>query len=326
MRVLDTGVAGIPYVTLDQTTPAAWVHDLDPGLGLTGDPCTSFYPGVADAAPTSACDCNGNNIRDKCDIESSFSLDCNGNAIPDTCDVDNLTSLDCNNNDVPDECEPDCNGNLVADGCDISGGASTDANANTIPDECERGVLAPRADALTKNRYISFRPGGPSDGSPGAVIQAIRVTAPSVPGFKKWVGLPDENGISRLQCTPEYRSWGFGMLHVADADITPNRTYVVQGIKEFALITNEVAFSDPPTSISTTTKFGDLVDPIGNVNFQDIAALVDAFQNRPGAPPRTVADLYPAIPDYLINFLDIALDVTAFQLKPYPYGDPTNCP
>jgi hypothetical protein len=63
--------------------------------------------------------------------------DCNGNGIRDLCDVFCGTAADCNGNHVPDECETDCNGNGVPDDCDLANATSTDINGNGIPDECE---------------------------------------------------------------------------------------------------------------------------------------------------------------------------------------------
>lgn len=325
--VLDTGVLGMPPVTLSSPGPIPWVHDLDPRTTIAAELCTTFHPGVVDTVGTSNCDCNGNGIRDACDIESGFSQDCNGNGVPDICDIDFGGANDCNQNDVPDSCEPDCNGNDVADACDLSGSASTDTNGNAVPDECERGVRPPSGDGLTRNRYASFRPGTRIDGSLSPVVQAFRVTSPNYPGLVKWVGPPDANNrISRLQCTPNFQVWGFGLVHIADADIVPGKTYVVKGIAQGYPLNAEVAFSDPATSIPTTTKFGDIITPIGTVNFQDVAALVAAFQGKPNAPSRSVADIHPEVPNKLVNFQDIALDVAAFQGKPFPYAGPVNCP
>ncbi len=84
-------------------------------------------------------DCNGNGIRDTCDLSCALPFgvcdvagcgqkpDCNGNCVPDDCDaatcVDDPGVCDCNDNDVLDE-------------CDISGGTSCDLNEDGVPDEC----------------------------------------------------------------------------------------------------------------------------------------------------------------------------------------------
>ncbi len=113
--VFDTGDSGLPPVMLIQDVPAPWSHDVDPNLGLTGDPCSSFHAGLLDGATTTDCDCNTNLVRDKCDVESMTSQDCNGNAVPDDCDINSGTSSDVNGNNVPD----DCDGPFCGDGtCD----------------------------------------------------------------------------------------------------------------------------------------------------------------------------------------------------------------
>ncbi|MBI1826688.1 MAG: hypothetical protein HY287_10630 [Planctomycetes bacterium] len=80
-------------------------------------------------------DCNVNHVDDRC--ENIGSADCNGNGIKDVCDIFYGTSTDCDHNGVPDECDPDCNHNGYPDACDILNGVSTDCNHNGIPDECD---------------------------------------------------------------------------------------------------------------------------------------------------------------------------------------------
>jgi len=46
------------------------------------------YPGVDD--------CNGNDIRDECDLANGTSQNCNGNAVPDECDIAGGASDDAN--------------------------------------------------------------------------------------------------------------------------------------------------------------------------------------------------------------------------------------
>ncbi|HQG85347.1 MAG TPA: hypothetical protein PLU90_03180 [Planctomycetota bacterium] len=86
-------------------------------------------------------DCNGNGIKDICDIEKyGTSRDCNGNGIPDECEIDADPSLDCDKNGVLDACEVDafdCNRNGVIDACEIASGLAKDCNWNGIPDGCE---------------------------------------------------------------------------------------------------------------------------------------------------------------------------------------------
>ena len=137
---LDTGAAGICPVSLTQSgvDSGVWAGDIDPGMPVLSPNCTDFHPAVEDFEPVVACDCNGNDIRDNCELDGN---DCNNNEIPDDCE---LVGNDCNNNLIPDDCEPDCQPNGVPDDCDVdpsdpdgNGLVSGDCNSNGIPDECE---------------------------------------------------------------------------------------------------------------------------------------------------------------------------------------------
>ncbi|UCE61031.1 MAG: hypothetical protein JSU63_04615 [Phycisphaerales bacterium] len=130
------------------------------GLFKPGTPSEMVVETIGPAQ--SIIDCNGNGIRDTCDLSCDApdcsepcgtSIDCDSNLIPDACQPDcnendvadpcdliQGTSLNCNNNDIPDECETDCNQNEVPDDCDIADGTSVDCPSgigNGIPDECE---------------------------------------------------------------------------------------------------------------------------------------------------------------------------------------------
>jgi len=324
--VLDTGLEGFAHVVLEQSELNAWVHDPDPALGLLVDPCTAFHPGVEDANKNFDCDCNGNLLRDDCDIENGISADCNANAIPDQCDIDSFLSEDCTGNGVPDECEPDCNANATADGCDILNAFSLDENTNVVPDECERLVTAPIAETtILKSRYVSFRPGSATGGGAMGIVQAFRVTSPDFPGLFKWVGPPDANNVSRLQCTPHYRDWGFAMVHIGDRDIIPGKSYVVEGIAEGSDTTDAVPYSDPPTGALTHPTFADLTGT-PTVNFADISFAVRVFQGAEGFAGILVADVAPEIPNTKVNFTDISVVVNVFKGSAYPFGDPLQCP
>jgi hypothetical protein len=107
MQVLDTGLAvpPIPPINLDQPMPQPWVHDVGIPFNEDLDPCSDFHAGFNDGNQVLYCDCNGNTIRDQCDIESGFSQDCNANNRPDSCDIGLGYSADANMNMIPDECD-----------------------------------------------------------------------------------------------------------------------------------------------------------------------------------------------------------------------------
>ncbi len=66
-RVLDTGIEGIPAVTLVQSTPFPWTSDLDPALNVDVDMCSDFHPAITDNPQFLLCDCDNNGVRDACD-------------------------------------------------------------------------------------------------------------------------------------------------------------------------------------------------------------------------------------------------------------------
>ncbi len=110
-----------------------------------GGPSAAGIPAEIDECAVSnpADDCNGNNVKDYCDIRDGTSGDCNANGIPDECDIASGASEDCNGNGVPDECElagRDCNQNGILDACEILDGTVPDCDLNGIPDTCQAGA------------------------------------------------------------------------------------------------------------------------------------------------------------------------------------------
>jgi hypothetical protein len=85
VRVLDTGLEGIDPVVVATETPVPWVHRVNPGLRVPAPFCTHFHPGIA-GPDAFFQDCNGNQIRDDCDIDQGTSADEDGNGIPDECE------------------------------------------------------------------------------------------------------------------------------------------------------------------------------------------------------------------------------------------------
>jgi len=280
------------------------------------------------------------------DIEDGLfvlNYDCNGNEIDDTVDISNLTSNDCNANGLPDECEFDCDENAVPDECDIAGNAALDADGNGILDVCEcTAVPAPTlvVDDHAKSRYLSIVPGN------AGVETALRVTLGSLEGFPAhngrvlWVGPPrpyPEEDISdpqrtftgaSLTCEPHFRDWGtIGTLHIFGGEIIPGSSYQIHAVHTrcAAVLDQVTSFGDPiepPTGL-----FGDVVPPFADdpgapaqPDFNDIAGIVQKFVAAPTAPIKAFAQLQPnvALADRLIDFKDIAADVSAFVGTAYP--------
>ncbi|NOS99930.1 MAG: hypothetical protein HOP29_04825 [Phycisphaerales bacterium] len=121
---LDTGVAGIPPVMLQQNQPAPWVTDVDPNLGYSGDVCSDFHPGIQEPGASTDCDCQNNGLHDQCEIEGG---------LPDT-----------NVNGIPDECEPaacclGAGGCVVANGLSCPGFPGTTNAPGTLCDDVQCG-------------------------------------------------------------------------------------------------------------------------------------------------------------------------------------------
>ena len=66
-------------------------------------------------------DCDGNGLRDACEILDDPSLDCNDNGMLDSCDLDQGSSDDINADGIPDECQclADINGSGIVDVDDL---------------------------------------------------------------------------------------------------------------------------------------------------------------------------------------------------------------
>jgi hypothetical protein len=210
------------------------------------------------------------------------------------------------------------------------------------PDE-----YSPDVGAGTRNRYLSF-----DMGHQGGRTQSIRVTFQSLPppfdalnGTVRWVGTAmstsETSGTTDpgagatfqtalIECDPVPLDWSaVGVIHVFDRAIFPGAAYDVQVVNA-GLEDVESAFSEPLTVV--TSRWGDLVgdcsgascsSPDGDVNFDDIAAIVDKFKNLPNAIQKSRADIAPEIVDRVVDFVDIPLVVNAFRGLPYPWGTPS---
>lgn len=332
IRVLDTGLAGIPFVVLDQSSPSPWAQEADPNLGLATDACSLFHAGVSDDIQQNNCDCNANGLRDVCDIED-------------------LTAVDCNRNLVPDD-------------CDLSGGSSVDLEpANAVPDECDPGPQPLRDPTdISKTRFITFSV--PAKSTAAGSLSAVRVRLVSlhhvVPPYTggasipfssfedqvRWVGPPtiyeeaSSNSIpfisARLQCDPHYRDWTtVGILHVYGGAIVPSSIYEVETLAGICQ-----GFEDDCTAVSqaltiVTSRWGDVELPYNppstatQPDFADVSALVNKFKSSPGAPIKARAllagdDIFGNMSSSTLtvdfSFTHIAACVDAFRGKPYPFS------
>ena len=159
-------------------------------------------------------------------------------------------------------------------------------------------------------RYLSVTP---QAWDPSEMV-AIRITSPRFPCLSEYVVI--DSGIGRVTDSPVFlpaAQWG--SVRVADAEIVPATTYEVQ-------TESAIGLSYPASA--TTPMWCDVWDPIGILDALDIVGFVYCFKSVPGAPPLEACDVYPAVPDQIVNALDIVLAVDAFKERPYPFPLPCN--
>lgn len=243
------------------------------------------------------------------------------------------------------ESPTDCNNNSALDSCDIADGIENDENSNNIPDSCEVActpIPPPTAapDGINKNRYLTFDLGTASE------PRAIHITLADLPppfeafeGQGRWVSFPLDRPDTQsttfkaaaLQCDPFYSSWsGVGVLAVYDPAIMPGGRYEIHAITDGCPLEDQLMAT--PLEIVTVPRWGDVVAPFNppsptvQPDITDISALVDKFRNDPSAVPMARADVFPNVPDQVLDFSDISMVVDAFRGLPYPLAGPSACP
>lgn len=201
---------------------------------------------------------------------------------------------------------------------------------------------------LARNRYLAVSV--PAEVGPTALRvvltslmhpNAPNASSPDFTAFEnqvRWVGAPkdcfagDATGskCAALQCTPYYADWfatlGGRTLQVTGAEVVSSSAYDVQHVS-IACQGNEAncVSVSAPLRVSTSL-WGDVTAPVNAVGFMDVSAVVRCFMGSTSAPPRSACDLYPAIPDQVINFQDVSSCVEAFKGRAYPYSGPSACP
>ncbi len=157
-------------------------------------------------------------------------------------------------------------------------------------------------------RYLSVTP---QAWDPTEMV-AIRITSPRFPCLSKFVAI--DFGIGRVIDSPVYLpASAWGTVRVADAEIVPATTYELQA-------ENAIGLSNPARA--TTPIWCDAGPPIGILNVLDIVGFVNQLKSVPGAPPPEACDVYPAVPDQVVNALDITVCVDALKGFPYPFPVP----
>ena len=266
--------------------------------------------------------------------------------------------------DVPDGCSVDCNANLIPDILDTLDGTSADCDGNGVLDECDNVCLgsdAPQQSAavVATNRYLSF------DARNDGCFTALRVIPVDLPqGFESFTDVPmwvtglhsvcqnprsteppcsQATGFSNpelwtatLGCAPEYRDWGaVGLLHVSDDIIVPGGSYSVQVVNRTCEASLEGSFSAP--LVVSTSRWGDIGGPFDPTTGRwaapddrvdvvfDAVAILGKFANEAGAPSKQRADIQPAVPDRIIDILDVVFVIDAFRGSTYPF-EPVSAP
>lgn len=314
--------------------------------------------GVADQCDVNSgtsLDCNGNGTPDECEE------DCNANQLPDDCDIAFGTSQDCNGNGKPDECDVsgsnDCNANQSPDSCDIASGFSQDTDGDGRPDECgpfPLPALIPEPSGSNKVRFLSFV--NPTEFVENTAIRIWLVSlhhvdppyrdGPSIPftafeGLSVWVGPTSAfmesqaSGVpftsSPTQCAPYYQDWtSVGLLHVRGSAIVPSSVYEVEQVSANCQGVETSCTAVSPRLEIRTGRWGDVEEAFspspGQPSFSDIAAVLNKFRGRPGAPIKarlviqsdtTKGDITDASLSVEFGFKHISAVVDAFRGKPY---------
>jgi len=197
-----------------------------------------------------------------------------------------------------------------------------------------------------KNRYISFIP------PRNAGQAALRLTVVDLPspydvlnGASWWIGEPAlKTGnaaeptsyyASTLQCDRLFRDWGeFDTVYVAGPAFVPGGSYTIETFLEGC--DSPIGFSDyysTPLGVDMVAIWADIVPPFGpgssaaQPDFKDIHGLVSAFLgDDPLGPSVPTADLHPAMPNFVVDFNDIAMVVESFIGRPYEFEAPPTCP
>jgi hypothetical protein len=307
-----------------------------------GGTCQAGTPVVCDDGldcTTDAC----SNVQGACTYTSDDALCDDGNV----CTVDWCSGQDGCHNDGTGVTVPCNDGSLCT---------SNDACQGDVDGTCTgTTVAAPQAeaDALTKNRYLSFV--SVTSGQP----TAVRITLLDLPsrldayeGQTLWVGAPGEYCENSGQSVPPpggcgpapglessvfvaaggvnepyYTDWSaWGTVHVHHALIVPGGVYELQAIGQLCNPDVETHYSDALGL--TTAPWGDLVStcettpcgpPDGIVGIgTDVTAVLDKFKNLDGAVSKARCDLDPVDPDQAINITDVMYCLGAFLGETYP--------
>lgn len=300
-----------------------------PPTGCGGDCNANGSPDFMDLSAGGP-DCNGNSVLDECEVPpiGSASPDCNANGRPDACDIADGTAGDCDRNGVPDACDNVC----VSVGAPqpetfVPANKSRYVSFQSVNAGCRTAIrLTPISLPNGLEQFVgrAMWISGARDfcESAGQDFERPCPLFPGTPSPLMWT--------ASLSCTPSYRDWGaLGTVHVHHDIIVPGGIYELQETNEGCDTAAESSFS--AALARSTSVWGDVAagfdpgagswtPPDGRVDVAvDVVAMLNKFGNRPGAPAKARVDLAPAIPDKIINVLDLVRGVDAFRGLPFPF-------
>jgi hypothetical protein len=150
-------------------------------------------------------------------------------------------------------------------------------------------------------------------------VVALRVTLPDYPCLVRYVGA--SGVLVEAPFAQPVSAWSD--LAMKGAEIVPNTVYSIEAMHEDGAVS--VALS------ARSRVWGDVTEPFGipggptQPDFGDIHVLVNCFRAVPGSP-MDACDLYPDVPNGVIDFQDISSGVDAFRGRAYPFSLPQPCP
>lgn len=218
-----------------------------------------------------------------------------------------------------------------------------DINNNNVLDECEDCslIVAPEPEPIViqKNRYLSFIP------DQSQFTTAIKITLIQAPvGMEDHIGtfwwadhptiLDDTTNeyTASLSCDPVSTNWrSVNLLHLFGQGIIPGATYVVETQPMHCMESATASIDEPHFLFIETPHWGDIVGSLKNdipanlVDEQDIMVVLNMFEGTLNDFNILRADIHPAIPNQIIDILDILLVVDAYLGKDYPFEFPAVC-
>lgn len=260
-------------------------------------------------------DCNRNSLPDANDLKAGRSRDCNGNQLPDECDIATGESGDCDQDGTPDECDCSSLRALLME----SGGTMKSRYVSFIPPS----VPCPIALRVRVQQSVAF---SGLSGDAYWVGPPERVNEPGAPGgYFMAARLQCEPFVYDWSAVHLLHVYGAAVVPSTEYQVQAVRAGCLVGASPIA----GDGFSPPLTVF--TSKWGDAVAPFGGPfqpAFTDVAAVVDRFQGSLTAPIRPNLQLRPEVPNPSapINFQDVAAELDAFKGVPYPYPIPQGCP